>query len=225
VGYGSSGWGDLVLGAVAAAFDEDGCDVVEEAVRDCGGKRVVVVEDLRLVFVGATGGEDCGRLLVATGQDLEQEVRARLVDGQVDLHIFSKGQWPFEAVGPMMIASSAARRFYGVFNGFWDAFEQFLPTDGLFWIEGPGQSVRTFSWSCIREGSIKNSPSSRRAELSPERAKNGASDNSASLLEQAGDQAGENVAGAHQRLMWCGILSMTYASSTRAMRRIPYPHS
>ena len=81
MGCGVSGCGDLVLGAVAAALDEDGFDVMEEAVQECGGEGGVVVEDLRPVFVGAVGGEDCGHLLVATGQDLEQEVGAGLVDG------------------------------------------------------------------------------------------------------------------------------------------------
>ena len=68
----SSGCCDLVLGAVAATLDEDGFDVMKEAVQEGGGEGGVVVEDLRPVLIGAVGGEDRGGLLVATGQDLEQ---------------------------------------------------------------------------------------------------------------------------------------------------------
>ena len=46
----SSGCGDLVLGAVAATLDEDGFDVMEEAVQEGGCEGGVVVEDLRPVF-------------------------------------------------------------------------------------------------------------------------------------------------------------------------------
>ena len=37
---------DLILGAVAAALDDDGFDVVEEAVQEGCGEGGVVVEDL-----------------------------------------------------------------------------------------------------------------------------------------------------------------------------------
>ena len=43
----------------------------------------VVVEDLRPMFVGAVGGDHHGGAFVALADDLEQQVGAVLVDGQV----------------------------------------------------------------------------------------------------------------------------------------------
>jgi hypothetical protein len=56
---------------------------MEDAVEDGGGEGAVVVEDLRPVFVGAVGGDDHGGALVTLADDLEQQVGAVLVDGQV----------------------------------------------------------------------------------------------------------------------------------------------
>ena len=51
---------DLVLHAVALAFNDDGFGVVKEAVQDRGSEGGVVVEDLGPGFVGLVGGEDDG---------------------------------------------------------------------------------------------------------------------------------------------------------------------
>ncbi len=78
-----SGWVDLVLGAVTAAFDHDGLDMVEQPIQQGCGQGGVVVEDLLPVFVGAIGGEDGGGLLVPGRQHLEEHVGTDLVDRQV----------------------------------------------------------------------------------------------------------------------------------------------
>ena len=72
---------DLFLGPEALAFDDDGIDVMEDAVEDGGGQGAVVVEDLRPVLVDAVGGDHHRSALVALADDLEQEVGAELVDG------------------------------------------------------------------------------------------------------------------------------------------------
>ncbi len=74
---------DTVFHAVALGFDEDGFGVVEEAVEDGGGDGGVAVEDGGPLFEGFVGGEDDGALFVAGADDLEEEVGAALVDGEV----------------------------------------------------------------------------------------------------------------------------------------------
>src|SRR5215467_8393970 len=74
---------DSLFGAEALALDDDGIDVVQDAIEDGGGQGAVVVEDLRPVLVGAVGGEEDRRTLVALADDLEQQVGAMLVDGEV----------------------------------------------------------------------------------------------------------------------------------------------
>ena len=73
----------LILHAVAGAFDDDGFGVVEEAVEDGGGDGAVVVEDGGPVFEGLVGGQDDGAAFVALADDLEEQVGAVLVDGQI----------------------------------------------------------------------------------------------------------------------------------------------
>jgi len=63
---------DLFFGAEALALDDDGIDVVEDAVEDGGGERAVVIEDLRPVFVGTVAGDHYWRALVALTDDLEE---------------------------------------------------------------------------------------------------------------------------------------------------------
>src|SRR5262249_9940386 len=75
--------GDLALGAVALALDDDGVDVVQDAVEDGGGERAVVVEDLRPVLEGTVGGDHHRPAFVAPADDLEQQIGAVLVDRQI----------------------------------------------------------------------------------------------------------------------------------------------
>src|SRR5262245_41800700 len=74
---------DLGLGAEALAFDDDGIDVVEDAIQDGGGQGAVIVEDLRPVLVGTVGGDQHRRALVALADDLEQQICTVLVDGKI----------------------------------------------------------------------------------------------------------------------------------------------
>ena len=79
----SGWWRDLVFHAEAFAFDHDGLGVMQHAVEDGAGDAGVVVEDLRPVFVGLVGGDDERAAVVALADDLEEQVRAGLVERQV----------------------------------------------------------------------------------------------------------------------------------------------
>lgn len=74
---------DLVFHAEAGAFDNDRLGVVEEAVQDGRGDGTVVVEDAGPLFERFIGGHHDGAAFIALANDLEQQVGAVLVDGQV----------------------------------------------------------------------------------------------------------------------------------------------
>ena len=74
---------DLVLHAEALALDGHCLSVMEEAVEQGGGERSVVVEDLGPFLEHAVGGDEGGAALVALADDLEQEIGAILVDGEI----------------------------------------------------------------------------------------------------------------------------------------------
>ena len=57
--------------------------MVEKAVEDGGGNGAVAVEDCGPLLEGFVGGEHDGAALVALADDLEEEVRAALIDGEV----------------------------------------------------------------------------------------------------------------------------------------------
>ena len=62
--------------------------MVEHPVQNGRSNGGVVVEDAQPVFIGLVGGEDGRAFFVATADNLEQEVRARFVDGQVTRQSF-----------------------------------------------------------------------------------------------------------------------------------------
>ena len=74
---------DLVLHSKAGAFDDDRLGVMEEAVQNGGGEGAVVVEDPGPLFEGLVGGQHDGAAFVALADDLEEQIGAVLVDGQV----------------------------------------------------------------------------------------------------------------------------------------------
>ena len=74
---------DLVFGAVALAFDDDGFGVMQQAIEQCRGEDGVLVEDVGPVFVDAIGGDQGGAALVPVADDLEQTIGAELVDGEI----------------------------------------------------------------------------------------------------------------------------------------------
>ena len=67
--------------------------MVEEAVEDGGGDGGVVVEDGGPVLEGFVGGEDDGALFVALGDDLEEEVGAVFVQGDVAEFVENEQIW------------------------------------------------------------------------------------------------------------------------------------
>ena len=74
---------DGIFHAEAFALDDDGLRVVQQTVEHGGRERGVVVEDFGPFAVDAIGGDDGGAALVALADDLEQQVGADFVDGQV----------------------------------------------------------------------------------------------------------------------------------------------
>ena len=73
----------LILHTEALAVDDDRIGMVQDAIEDRGGQCTVVVEDLRPVLVDAVGGDHHRGALVALADNLEQQVRAMLVDRKV----------------------------------------------------------------------------------------------------------------------------------------------
>ena len=74
---------DLILHAVAFPLDDHGFSVVQEPVQHGAGEGAVVVEDFGPVFIGLVGGQQDGALLVTLADDLEEQIRAGFVDGQI----------------------------------------------------------------------------------------------------------------------------------------------
>ena len=72
-----------VFHAVGFAFDDDGLGAVQETVENRGGGADVIVEDRGPVFVDLIGRDDQRAPLVTLAHDLEEQVRPRLVQGQV----------------------------------------------------------------------------------------------------------------------------------------------
>jgi hypothetical protein len=73
----------MVLHSVAFSVNEDGLCMVQEAIQDGGSEGAVVIEDLRPVFERTVRSDNDGTLLVAQTDDLEEEIGAVLIDGQV----------------------------------------------------------------------------------------------------------------------------------------------
>src|SRR5271170_7192197 len=74
---------DLILHAVTLALDNHRFGVVQEPVQHGAGQGAVVVEDFGPMFIGLIRGQQDGALLVTLADDLEEQVRAGFVDGQV----------------------------------------------------------------------------------------------------------------------------------------------
>lgn len=83
----------MVLHPVAFSVDEDGFRMVEETIQDGRSEGAVVVEDLRPVSERTVRGNDYGTLLIAKAYDLEEEIGAVLVDGQVAQFIQAEQSW------------------------------------------------------------------------------------------------------------------------------------
>ena len=67
--------------------------MVKKAVEDGGGNGAVAVEDGGPLLEGFVGGEHDGAALVALADDLEEEVGAALIDGEVADLVKQKDGW------------------------------------------------------------------------------------------------------------------------------------
>jgi hypothetical protein len=74
---------DLVLETVTFSLNHHRFGMVEHPVQNGRSNGGIVVEDAQPVFIGLVGGEDGRAFFVAAADNLEQEVRARFVDGQI----------------------------------------------------------------------------------------------------------------------------------------------
>lgn len=99
---------NLIFHAVAWAFYDDCLRMVEEPVKDGGGKGAVVVEDAGPFFIYPVGGDESGGLFIAEAEGLEEDVGAlfinreiaQLIDEQeVGLKVFL--QFRFHAAGSL----------------------------------------------------------------------------------------------------------------------------
>src|SRR5260370_22488397 len=78
-----AGWLFAFSAVVAITLDKDGLSVVEKTVQQGGGHGGVTSEDTGPVFEGDVGSDDDGAMLVAFGDNLEQELGTSLVEGGV----------------------------------------------------------------------------------------------------------------------------------------------
>ena len=97
---------DLILHAVAFTFNGDSLCVVQKAVEDGRGERGVVVKYFGPVFISLVGGEDGGSGFIALAEDLEEQIGAGFVDGQITKFIDQEDvraqvffEFEFEAIG------------------------------------------------------------------------------------------------------------------------------
>jgi len=74
---------ELVFHAEAFAFDDHGVGVMQQSVQNGGRQRAVIIEDLGPLLEGAVRGDNDCPLLIAQRDDLEEQIGARLVDGEV----------------------------------------------------------------------------------------------------------------------------------------------
>jgi hypothetical protein len=74
---------DLLLHAEAFAFNQRGLGVMQKAVEECRGERAVVVEYFGPVLIHAVRRNYDGASLIPLADDLEEQVGAMLVDGEI----------------------------------------------------------------------------------------------------------------------------------------------
>ena len=84
---------DRIFHAEALALDNNGIDMVQDAIEDSGGQGAVVVEYLWPVLIGTICGEDGGGALVTLADDLEHDVRAKLIDRKIPELVHDQDGW------------------------------------------------------------------------------------------------------------------------------------
>jgi len=73
---------NLTLHTITFALYQDSLGMVEKAVKYCGGKGGVIVEDFRPLFERTVRGNDDGASFIAQADYLEEQVCAMLVNRQ-----------------------------------------------------------------------------------------------------------------------------------------------
>ena len=73
----------MIFHSIAWAFDDDGLCMMQEPVKDGGGKGAVVVEDAGPFFIGPVGGDNGSGLFITQAECLEKDVGALFIHGQI----------------------------------------------------------------------------------------------------------------------------------------------
>jgi hypothetical protein len=73
----------LVFHPEALAFDDDRVGMMQQPIEDCRGQGAVMVEDRGPLLKSTVGGNDERPLFIAQADHLEEQVGARLVNGEL----------------------------------------------------------------------------------------------------------------------------------------------
>ena len=74
---------DVIFHAIAFSLDDDGIGMMKQPVEKRRSEGTVVVEDAGPLLERTVGSDDDSALLVALTDDLEEQIRAVLIDGQI----------------------------------------------------------------------------------------------------------------------------------------------
>ena len=80
----------LILRAVAVGLDEHRFSVAQEPIQHRAGEGAVVGEDFGPLSIGMLGSQHERALLIPLADDLEEQVCARFVDGQLAQFVHSQ---------------------------------------------------------------------------------------------------------------------------------------
>jgi hypothetical protein len=72
-----------VFHAITGAFNDHRLGMMKEAVEQGGGEGTVIVEDLGPLFESAIRGNDKRAAFIASTDDLEEQVHAVFIDGEI----------------------------------------------------------------------------------------------------------------------------------------------
>ena len=71
---------NLILGAIALSFNEDGLHVVCDPVQQRRGEHRIIVKNTRPMLINPVGGDQRGAPLIAMADDLKQTIGAKLIN-------------------------------------------------------------------------------------------------------------------------------------------------
>ena len=74
---------DAVFHAVTFAFNDRKIGMMKEAVEESGGKGGIVIKDGGPLFKRLVGGQKRGAIFIALAKDLEKEIGALFINGQI----------------------------------------------------------------------------------------------------------------------------------------------